>query len=106
MIVNKKNHCVEYVEQNCLSCINNFKFLSKFRALDRFKYKLEATESYPKIFVTIFPHYNLLNKHFFLSFYEQTIFSPQEFEQTIYFLFAEQSFFTKTFPRRHQMVCP
>ena len=47
-----------------------------------------------KIFVTIFPHYNPLNKHFFLSFHEQTIFFPQVAEQTIYFpLFAEKSFF-------------
>ena len=49
-----------------------------------------------KIFVTIFAYYNLLNKHFFLSFHEQTIFFPQLAEHTIYFpLFAEQSFFQK-----------
>ena len=65
-------------------------------ALDRFKYKEEGEQSEPKIFITVFPHYNLFIKHFFLSFHEQTIFFPQIAEQTIYFpKFAKQSFFHK-----------
>ena len=58
---------------------------------------LRLTFLFVKIFVTIFPHYNPLNKHFFLSFHEQTIFFPQVAEQTIYFpLFAEKLFFKTT----------
>ena len=65
--------------------------------MDRFKYKLEGERSKPKIFITIFPYYNLLIKHFFLSFHEQTtFFFAQVAEQTIYFpKFAEQSFFSQ-----------
>ena len=64
--------------------------------LDRFQYKLEGERSGPKIFITIFPHYNLLIKHFFQLFHEQTIFFPLVAEQTIYFQkFAEQSFFSQ-----------
>ena len=81
--------------------------------MDRFKYKLEGERSKPKIFITIFPYYNLLIKHFFLSFHEQTtFFFAQVAEQTIYFpKFAEQSFFSqKTIarppPPRNQMVGP
>ena len=78
----------------------NFNILSKVRVLDRFQYKLERERSESKIFITIFPHYNLLIKHFFLPFHEQTIFFPLVAEQTIYFKkFAEQSFFSqKTMP--------
>ena len=69
------------------------------RALDRFQYKLDGERSEPKIFITIFLHYKLLIKHFFLSFHEQTIFFTQGAEQTIYFpKFAEQSFFS---PKNH-----
>ena len=56
---------MKYVEQNCWSSVNNFNFWCKVRALDRFQYKLEGERSELKIFVTIFPHYNLLIKHFF-----------------------------------------
>ena len=65
MFLIRKAICVKYVEQNCGSCVNNFNFLSKIRALDRFQYKLEGERSEPKIFIIIFPHYNLLIKHFF-----------------------------------------
>ena len=49
MFFAKESNCVEYVEQNCWSCKNNLNFLSKVRALDRFKYKLEGERSEPKI---------------------------------------------------------
>ena len=70
MIFDEESYGVKYLEQNCLSCINNLNFLSKARALDRFWYKLEGERIEANIFVTIFPHYNLLNKHVFLSFHE------------------------------------
>ena len=73
-------------------------------ALDRFEYNPEGERSEPKIFVTIFPHYNPLNKHFFLSFHEQIIFFPQVAEQTIYLpLFAKQPFF---FTKKHRRPAP
>ena len=102
---------MEHVKQKYRSCLNNINSRSKVRALDRFKYTLEGERSEPKIFVTIFPHYNKLNKHFFLLFHEQTIYFSQVAEQTIYFsLFAEQSFLTqKTHsppPCRNQTVGP
>ena len=76
--------------------INNFNFLSKVRALDRFKDKLEGERSEPKIFINIFPHYNLLSNIFFYHFMNKLFFSPQVAEQTIYYpKFAEQSFFHK-----------
>ena len=61
-------------------------------------YKLEGERSERKIFITIFPHYNLLIKHFFSIISQANYFFPQVAEQTIYFSkFAEQYFFhTKT----------
>ena len=38
----KESYCVEYVEQNCWRCLNNFNFWCKVRALDRFEYKVEG----------------------------------------------------------------
>ena len=93
-----------------LKFVNNFIFLCKARALDRFQYKLEGERSEPKIFVTIyFSSLHSVDHTFFLSFHEQTIFFPQGAEQTIYFpIFAEHFFFTKHSapppPPRNQMV--
>ena len=56
MIFDKVSYCVEYVGEG----------------------------SELKIFVTIFPHYNLLNK-FFLSFHEQTIFSHKQLNKLFIF---------------------
>ena len=92
----KESNCVKYVEQNWWSCVNNFNFWSKVRALDRIQYKLEGERSEPKIFITIFPHYNLLIKHFFSIISWTNNFFPQVAEQTIYFpKFANNLFFTK-----------
>ena len=93
----KESYCVEFVVQNCWSCVNNFNFWCKVRALDRFKYKLEGDRSEPKNFYNYFPSLQSIDQtFFFLSFREQTIFFPQVAEQTIYFpKFAEQSIFSQ-----------
>ena len=95
MIFDKQSYCVENVEQNCLSCLNNFSFYCKVRAIDRFEYKPKGERSEPK---TIFPYNNLSNKHFFYHFTDK-LFFPQVAEQTIYFpLFAELFFHKKPSP--------
>ena len=54
MFFDKESYCVEYEDQNCRSCLNNFNFCCKVRALDRFQNELEGERSEPKIFITIF----------------------------------------------------
>ena len=101
----------EICRTELLKLCKNFNFWSKVRVLNRFQYKLEGERSEPKIFITIFPHYNLLIKHFFSIFSWTNYFFPQVAEQTIYFQkFAEQPFIHKKTiappPPRNQMVGP
>ena len=66
----------EICRTELLKLCKNFNFWSKVRVLNRFQYKLEGERSEPKIFITIFPHYNLLIKHFFSIFSWTNYFFP------------------------------
>ena len=84
----KKNFIITYCLSNFLAaCQVHFdrqhlpvKFKFEIRAL------LKGKQSVPESFVTIFPHYMLLNQHFFPMIYKQTfLFFPEVAKQTIYF---------------------
>ena len=105
----KESNCVEYVEQNCWSCINNFNFWSKVSVLDRLRHKLEGGRSEPKIFITIFPHYNLLIKHFFsIISWTNYYFPTSSWTNYLFSKICRTIFFSqKTIAHPiNQMVCP